>query len=299
MLQNRRSFIKSSVLAGMALAVPEKSQLFSSPKPTIGLQLYSVREDMKQNPVATLEQLAKMGYHFLEHANYVDHKFYGFKPKEFRRILDDLGLVMRSGHVPMNGDAWDSSQKDFTDAWKKTIESAAVLGQTYFIDSWLDISLRRNFEDCKRFMEVFNKCGELCKQQGLKFGYHNHDFEFSLRLTSVRIYDIIMQYTDPSLVTQQLDLGNMYEGGGRAKELLKQYPNRFELLHVKDVIKKADGGYENTTLGGGIVGVKELLHLAAQSGGTTEYFVEQEQYQAKTPLQAVQEDLAWIKKVKL
>ena len=296
---NRRSFLQTSALAGTALLLsPSLFGNNKTNKKNIGIQLYSVRDEMKKDPLGTLKKVAEMGYKNVEHANYVNGKFYGYEPKEFRKILDDLGLAMPSGHTVMGGQHYDSTKNDFTDVWKKTVEDAALLGQKYVVSPWLDISLRKSFDDCKRFMEVFNKSGELCKKLGMKFGYHNHDFEFSLRLTSVKVYDIIMQNTDPSLVAQQLDIGNMYNGGGRAVELLKQYPGRFELMHVKDEIKGEKEAYESTILGTGIIGVADVLKLAAKSGGTTEYIIEQESYQGKSPLDSIKTNLEWIKKAK-
>jgi sugar phosphate isomerase/epimerase len=295
---SRRSFLQTSALAGTALLTSNSLLATGKNAKNIGLQLYSVRDEMKKDPIATMKAVAEMGYKNVEHANYVDRKFYGFQPKEFRKIIDDIGLVMRSGHTVMGGQHWDAAKNDFTDTWKKTVEDAAILGQKYVVSPWLDVSLRKNFDDCKRFMEVFNKSGELCKKSGMKFGYHNHDFEFSLRLTSVKVFDIILQNTDPNLVAQQLDIGNMYNGGGRPLELLKQYPNRFELMHVKDEIKGEKEHYESTILGTGIVGVAEVLKLAAKYGGTTEYIIEQESYQGKLPIDSVKEDLTWIKAAK-
>ncbi len=296
---NRRSFLQTSALAGTALLL-SNSLLANNKasKKSIGIQLYSVRDEMKNNPLGTLQKVAAMGYKNVEHANYVNGKFYGYEPKEFRKVLDDLGLSMPSGHTVMGGQHWDAAKNDFTDVWKKTVEDAALLGQKYVVSPWLDVSLCKNFDDCKRFMEVFNKSGELCKKSGMKFGYHNHDFEFSLRLTSVKVYDIIMQNTDPNLVAQQLDIGNMYNGGGRAVELLKQYPGRFELMHVKDEIKGEKELYESTILGTGIIGVADVLKLAAKSGGTTQYIIEQESYQGKSPLESIKMDLDWIKEAK-
>ena len=296
---NRRSFLQTSALAGTALLLsPALLATSKVGKKNIGIQLYSVRDEMKKEPLETLKKVAAMGYKNVEHANYVNGKFYGYEPKEFRKILDDLGLAMPSGHTVMGGQHYDAAKNDFTDVWKKTVEDAALMGQKYVVSPWLDVSLRKNFDDCKRFMEVFNKSGELCKKSGMKFGYHNHDFEFSLRLTSVKVYDIILQNTDPNLVTQQLDIGNMYNGGGRAVELLKQYPGRFELMHVKDEVKGEKEIYESTILGTGIIGVADVLKLAAKSGGTTEYIIEQESYQGKSPVESIKMDLEWIKTAK-
>jgi sugar phosphate isomerase/epimerase len=296
---NRRSFLQTSALAGTALLLSNSLLAnYKAKQKNIGIQLYSVRDEMKKDPLGTLKKVAEMGYKNVEHANYVNGKFYGYEPKEFRKILDDLGLLMPSGHTVMGGQHYDTAKNDFTDVWKKTVEDAALLGQKYVVSPWLDVSLRKNFDDCKRFMDVFNKSGELCKKSGMKFGYHNHDFEFSLRLTSVKVYDIIMQNTDPNLVAQQLDIGNMYNGGGRAVELLKQYPGRFELMHVKDEIKGEKEAYESTILGTGIIGVADVLKLAAKSGGTTEYIIEQESYQGKSPMDSIRTDLEWIKMAK-
>ncbi len=97
--------------------------------------------------------------------------------------------------------------------------------------------MRKNYDDLMRLLEKFNKSGQLCKAHGMKFGYHNHDFEFSTVLNNQKIFDIIMQHTDPELVAQQLDMGNLYNGGAIAIAIVMQYPGRFELMHVKDEIK--------------------------------------------------------------
>jgi sugar phosphate isomerase/epimerase len=144
---------------------------------------------------------------------------------------------MLSGHTRMDPGHWDETKKDFTDAWKYTVEDAAVAGQQYVISPWLDASLRKTYDDLLHYMDVFNKCGELCKKSGMKFGYHNHDFEFSTVLDNKKVFDIILQHTDPELVAQQLDMGNLYNGGAIAIAIVMQYPGRFELMHVKDEIK--------------------------------------------------------------
>jgi sugar phosphate isomerase/epimerase len=266
----------------------------------LGIQLYSVREDMKKDPLGTLKQLAAMGYKNVEHANYVERKFYGYTASEFKKVLDDLGLQMPSGHTEMSDKHWDKATKDFTDAWKQTVEDAATVGQRFVISPWLDENLRKNYDDLLSFLDVFNKSGELCKKSGLKFGYHNHNFEFKYSLNDKKIYDIILEHTDPALVTQQMDIGNMYGAGGRALEILKKYPGRFESMHVKDEIKAEKKGemnddYESTILGKGILPVKEIVDLGRKSGGTIEFIIEQESYQGKTPLDCSKEDLKIMK----
>ncbi len=297
---SRRNFLKNSAVIAGSMTL--SNELFAYKKVTpqiVGVQLYSVREDMKKDPIATLKQLKEMGYVYVEHANYVDRKFYGYSASEFKKVLQDNGLKMLSGHTVMGKQHWDETKKDFTDAWKKTVEDAAVVGQEYVISPYLDENSRKSFDQVKRYMDVFNKSGVLCKKSGMKFGYHNHQFEFSTKLNDVKLYDIIMKYTDPKLVVQQLDMGNMYEGGGRALSILKQYPGRFPLLHVKDEIRVDKGEnpekYESAVLGTGVVGVKEIVDLAKKIGGTTQFIIEQESYQNKTALESVKEDLRIIK----
>ena len=295
----RRDFLQKGAMA-LAATTALSNDLFAAKKKgeIVGVQLYSVRDDMKKDPLGTLKKVAEMGYKNVEHANYINRKFYGYSASEFKKILDDLGLKMSSGHTVMGKQHWDETKQEFTDSWKYTVEDAAVCGQKYVISPWLDVSLRKNFDDLKRFMEVFNKSGELCQKSGMKFGYHNHDFEFSLKLSSVKVYDIILQNTDPKLVMQQLDIGNMYGGGGRAADLIKQYPGRFESMHVKDEIAVAGATdkWESAILGTGVIGVKEIIDLGRKSGGTTHFILEQESYQGKAPLDSIKENLVILEK---
>ncbi|MEP6846603.1 MAG: sugar phosphate isomerase/epimerase family protein [Panacibacter sp.] len=302
MSTSRRSFLKKSTFA-VAGAALFSNEIFAAPKSKtlLGVQLYSVRDDMHKDPMGTLKKISDIGYKYVEHASYGDRKFYGkYSATEFKKVLDDLGMKMKSGHTVMGRNHWDDTKKDFTDTWKNTVEDAAVVGQEYVISPWLDDSNRKNYDDLVRYMAVFNKSGELCKKSGMKFGYHNHDFEFSQKLNDMKVFDIIMQNTDPSLVAQQLDIGNMYHAGGIALDIIKQYPGRFELMHVKDEIKtdkpagagEMDGGYESTILGKGIIPVKEIVDLGKKSGGTIHFIIEQESYQGMQPVATVKEDFA-------
>lgn len=299
MYKTRRDFLKTSSLAlGGTLFLPHDLFAASKRKEILGIQLYSVRDDMKKDPAGTLKLLSAMGYRYVEHANYIDRKFYGYTASEFKKRLDGLGMKMLSGHTVFNKNHWDATKKEFTDTWKYTVEDAATAGQQFVISPWLDESYRKNADDLKRYMQVFNQCGELCKKSGMKFGYHNHDFEFNQHLGGMRVYDIILQYTDPALVAQQLDTGNLYNGGATAMETVKKYPGRFELMHVKDEIKSENGNekFESTVLGKGIVNVKEVIDFGRKSGGTTHFIIEQEAYQGKSPLDCAREDFSVMKK---
>jgi sugar phosphate isomerase/epimerase len=300
MNNSRRSFLKNTTAALAGTTLLSKisfATLGFADTEIVGIQLYSVRDDMGKDPLGTLKLLAAMGYKYVEHASYNNRKFYNYTPKEFKKILDDLGMKMPSGHTVMGAQHWDEAKKDFTDLWKNTVEDAAILGQKYVISPWLDNRYRKDRSGLLKFMEVFNKSGQLCKKWGMKFGYHNHDFEFSEKLDGEVLYDIMLKNTDPELVIQQLDTGNLYNGGANAMDIVKQYPGRFLSLHVKDEIKATEGNekYESTILGKGVVNLKEVIDYVRKNTKGVHYIIEQESYQGKTPLDCAKEDLAVMK----
>ena len=298
MNRSRRSFIRNSALAAAGVSLFQQNIFAAAKKGELtGIQLYSVRADMKADPLGTLKQLSDMGYRHVEHANYANRKFYGWTVSEFKKILNGFGMSMPSGHTVLDAKHWDASKKDFTNEWKYTVEDAAAMGQSFVISPWLEESKRKTMSDLKSFMEIFNRSGELCKKFGMKFGYHNHDFEFSEKVEGKVLFDIILAETDPNLVMQQLDIGNMLNGGAKAIDVMKQYPGRFESMHVKDEIKATEGHepFESTILGKGVVPIKSIIDLGRASG-TKHFIIEQESYQGKTPLVCAEEDINIMKK---
>ena len=297
---SRRTFLKNSALVTAAAGLlPGQTFAESWKRDIVGVQLYSVRDAMAKDPAGSLKKLADMGYRYVEHAGYANGKFYGIAPKEFKTQLDGLGLKMCSGHTALTSKHWDAAANDFTDVWKQTVADAAVAGQQYVISPWIDESLYKSYDDLLRWLNVFNKSGELCKTHGMKFGYHNHWFEFNHVLNGKKMYDIILQNTDPELVAQQLDMGNLYNGDAIAIAVVMQYPGRFELMHVKDEIaatNKSQGEkYESTILGQGIVGTKQVCDQG-RKGGTRYFIIEQESYQGKDPFDCCKADLDIMKR---
>jgi len=294
---SRRKFIKTSAVFAAGASLMPRS-LFASPKKIqrLGLQLYTVRDAMHSDPAGTLKKLSEAGFKHLEHAGYSDRKFYGYEVKAFKKLLSDNDLNMSSGHVTLLQKHWDASKKDFTDEWKYAVSDAVEIGQRYIISPGLDDDLKKNEDAFKGFMEVFNKCGTLCQSVGIQFGYHNHDFEFTTMFGDSRIYDVMLKNTDPLLVAQQLDIGNMYPTGAMPIDYITKYPGRFELMHVKDQIKKPDGKYENTILGKGILPLKDILKAARKVGGTSQFIIEQEEYQGMDPVACSKLDLQAMNK---
>jgi sugar phosphate isomerase/epimerase len=302
-MSSRRSFLRHTTFAAAGAAIlPNALKALPMAKDELtGIQLYSVRTDMKKDPMGTLKAVSNMGYKHVEHADYVNRKFYGWDAKDFKKVLSDLGMDMPSGHTVFNPRVhWDNAKKDFSDSWKYTVEDAATCGQEYVISPSINEGVRKSYDDLMLAMDQFNKCGELCRKSGMKYGYHNHDFEFLESHNGKKIFDIMLENTDPKQVFIQLDIGNMYHAGGRAPEIFRKYPGRFLSLHVKDEIKGEKGGemgsYESTILGKGVVGVAEVLREARKSAGTRHYIIEQESYQGRTPLDCIQEDLTIMKK---
>ena len=299
MNHSRRSFLRNSAmgLGALAFASPALQALAAAKyKKLVGVQLYSVRDDMKRDPQSTLEALAQMGYKYVEHANYIDRKFYGWEAKEFKKRLDDLGLKMPSGHTVMGKKHWDEGKNEFTDLWKYTVEDAAVLGQELVISPSIDMAIRKDKNLLLKYMDIFNKSGELCQKSGMRFGYHNHDFEFSEKLDGELLYDIMLNNTDPTLVAQQLDIGNMINGGGIPAQVMKKFPGRFVSMHVKDEVPSSAGHekFESTVLGkgSGQIDVQALVKLGDKEGGTKHFIIEQESYQGLKPLDCMKQNIA-------
>ena len=299
MNSSRRSFLRNSAfgLGALAFASPALQSLAAVKyKKLVGVQLYSVRDDMRKDPQGTLNALAEMGYKYVEHANYMNRKSYGWEAKEFRKRLDDLGMKMPSGHTVMGKAHWDDAKNDFTDLWKYTVEDAAIMGQELVISPSIDMGIRKDKNLLLKYMEIFNKSGELCNKSGMRFGYHNHDFEFSEKLEGELLYDIMLNNTDPKLVAQQLDIGNMINGGGVPAEVMKKFPGRFVSMHVKDDVPAKSGHehFESTVLGkgSGQIDVQALVKLGDKEGGTKHFIIEQEAYQGLQPLDCMKENIA-------
>jgi sugar phosphate isomerase/epimerase len=296
--KSRRTFVKTSALAAVGAALLPKTLFASAPqKALLGIQLYSVRDDMATDPLGTMKKISAMGYKVVEHAGYENGKFYGYDRKEFKKILGDLGLSMYSGHVGFGSQVWDEAKKDFTDAWKQTVEDAAFVGQKFVITPELEDKAMRDYDTLMKVIDLWNKTGELTHKHGMKFGYHDDFFE-DIVLKNMKIYDIIMKNTDPAKTMQQFDIANLYNAAGTdPMEIIKRYPGRFESLHVKDVLKEKnkEGQHDSTVLGKGVFDIKAIVNEAVKNGSWL-LIVEQEAYQNESPVDCAKDDFDAMKK---
>lgn len=243
---SRRTLLQASAAAAALAAGP--GQVAAAPAPTRlpGIQLYTVRGSMDQDPVATITALAAMGYGALEFAGYADTD-----PAELRRLLDDLGLTAPSGHV---------DPRQMRDDPHRFVDIGGVMRHEYLTIAWLYEEDRQTLDDYRGWAEVLNRAGEACRAAGLRMAYHNHDFELQA-IDGVLPFTVLIEETDPSLVDFELDFFWVRKAGLTVPEALSMAPGRFALAHIKDI--DADGNMVD--VGAGTIDFATLLASEAAS----------------------------------
>lgn len=276
-MTTRRDFLRTTgALALGALALPYAAN--AAKVQQVGIQLYTVREQMLADARGTLAQLAKLGYKELESARSAKGHYYGLSAKEIKQVAKDLGLNLRSGHVHIDQD------------WQKTVDEAAESGQQYLVCSSLP-STGQTISNYQKVADIFNKSAEACKKANLIFGYHNHEYEFAKDNGKI-LYDILLEETDPDLVKMELDLGWVIVTGHDPVHYFEKYPNRFPLWHLKDMKKNKE---ESTEFGKGRINITQMFRNA-QKSGMKYFFVEQEEY-AGDPMASVKHNIDYLKKL--
>lgn len=288
MTYNRRKFLQTAGVIGSGLALTGISSqlagcktvsnvITGKPADAFGLQLYTLRDVMPQDPKGTLRQVASFGYKQLEGYEGPQGMFWGMTNKEYDRYVTDLGMKMVSSHCDMN--------KNF----EQKADEAAAIGMKYLICPYLGPNQSLDFY--KKAAERFNECGAICAQRGLKFAYHNHDYSFK-PVEGQLPQDVMMQMTNKDTVDYEMDIYWVVAAGQDPVAWFKKYPNRFRLCHIKD--KK---GTESTTLGTGTIDFSPILKGGTENG-LQYYIVEQEAYAGTTPVNAVQDNATYMKNLK-
>jgi sugar phosphate isomerase/epimerase len=238
-MTSRREFIKQSTVLGMgAIISPE---IFKKSKYKLGLQLYTLNKEMNTDLVETLKKVAAIGYKEVETFgfNYGDIKnYWNLEPKALKQILDDNGLHSISGHYALNNFMLPGKTDDDLKRYvEQSIEGALVLKQEYIVWPWLNPELR-TIEKFKLLSEKLNIIGEQIKKANLQLAYHNHGFEFDEQNGQIG-YDIILNETESDLVKIEMDIyWFSHSAKLPAHHYFEKYPNRFPLLHFKDMDKK-------------------------------------------------------------
>ena len=274
----KKSIVSLSLFAFILLSF---NSCTTSNEKFIGLQLYSLRDLMKSEPLETINKVGEMGYAFVEAAGYSDGKFYGMEPLEFKNVVTESGMVFLGSHTGQ--DVPDSANWDETMAWWDTcIAAHKEAGVEYIVQPWMGGVGYASLEGLKQYCDYFNAVGEKCNAAGLKFGYHNHDKEFS-ELEGEVIYDFMLENTDPEKVMFQIDLYWANEGNADPLAYFEKYPGRFWLWHVKD--EKEVGASGNIDF--------EKIWTGKEVAGVKYYIVEQEDYNFE-PIESVKMSLKYL-----
>ncbi len=275
---SRREFVKNAASLALGAAIMPNLAFKEDEKP-IGIQLWSVRDALREDFDKTIEKIGRMGYNYVEGFGYENGTWFGKNVKDMRVILKDWNLKMPSGHIVFKGGThFNDKTKTVSDDWKKAVEDAAKVGQRYLISPWMEDADRKDLDTLKQFCDKLNKCGEYCKTMNVKFGYHNHWFEFE-KIGGEVMYDVLLQKTDPQFVTMEMDVCWATFMKQTPSEWFKKYPKRFELLHMKDLVDGAEKHEDATCIiGKGVVDFEDIIKNASK-GGVKMYIAELENYE--------------------
>jgi sugar phosphate isomerase/epimerase len=237
-------------------------------KGPVGLQLYSLRGDFSKDVPGTLDKVKDFGFKYVELAG-----TYNLSPEKFKSLLDERGLVAVSAHFPY---------ERFRDDISGIIKDAKALGLKYAGLAWITHNGDFDEKTCGEAAEVFNKAGAALAKEGIQFFYHTHGYEFQKHGDGT-LFDLLMKETDPKKVKFEMDVFWIVHPGQNPVELLKKYPKRFVLMHVKDMRKGTPTGLltghtdvnNDVALGTGTMDWPSILK-AAKKAGVKYYFIEDE-----------------------
>ena len=262
----------------------------SPPKYKIGLQLFSVRDAMADDPKGTLVALKEMGYEDFETYgfNVETEMIYGYPVEEFKTILDELGLTTSSGHYGFAG-LMEASPEEVKAYVEKCIVAAKTLESSYL--TWpCVLEEYRNPEGFERLSILLNQIGQQVTEAGLGFAYHNHGYEFQ-DWEGTTGFDIILENTNPDWVKLQLDMYWAVHSGKTPKELVAAQPGRYVMWHIKDMdIESRD----YTEMGQGSIDYTTMLP-EPKSSGLQYYYIEQGGNFAVSSMESAKTSIAYVK----
>lgn len=255
-----------------------------------GATLYTVRDLMDKNPKETLQEVAKLGYIYIELTGYNDGKFYGMEPSEFKEYANSLGLIPVSGHFAMV--TLDNADQLITDAKAVGLKFFVIpippMGHFTFDQATMTMGMS---EDVEWLTSIFHTIGEKCKNAGLELLYHNHDFEFVENSKGITPMDYFLENTSPDIMNFQLDLYWITAAGKDPIAYFEKYPGRFKMWHVKDM--DTEGKF--APVGEGTIDFARILAKSNVSG-LQYYIVEQDMTWELDPLEAIKKSREGLKK---
>jgi len=266
---NRREFIQTTSFAALGASLTSFAFI---DKKKIGLQLYSLRDMIPQDPKGVLKKVADFGYKELEAYSYSDGKIFGMKYKEFSDYVKGLGMKVTSGHHLLGKSENTKMMKGTVmNEWERAVNDAKESGQDFMVVAFLMPDERKDY---KGVCEALNKAGELCKKYGIRLNYHNHEFEFE-QFEGQVAYHVMLKELDPKLVGMEMDLYWMHVANQNPIEYFEKYPGRFEQWHVKDMDKT--NPKQQVDVGTGRIDFKSIFAKAKQAG-LKHFYIEQEAY---------------------
>ncbi len=280
---SRRSFLRNTALATAgAVAFKPASLLFDGPVPAhIGVQLYSVRTDIAKDPIATTQAIAKAGYREVEGYGMDVDKIFGMSFSEYGKVLKDNGLKMPSSHCGVNLKHYNETTKEITDDMKKIVDGAAKLGMKYVTCPFMNFNER---PEIAKLVKVFQAMGEYCRKAGVRFAYHNHDFEYKDKGPDGRlITEWLLQEIDPKLMAMEMDIYWVAKANHNPLDWFRLYPGRWELCHAKDMAKTEK--QETVEVGDGSIDFKNIFRQSRQAG--LQYYIVELEHYVTTPLAGV------------
>jgi sugar phosphate isomerase/epimerase len=269
----RREFIATSALATAGAFLLPSCVSKEKMSQAMGIQLYTLKDTIEADVSGTLKALSDIGITELEAWSYNDGTIFGMPYTDFAAQAKDQGMQIISGHYD-TGYSTPLQKGTLRNGWERAVEDAKKIGQPYLVIGGLSEEERNTMDNLKRTCELLNKSGEVCRQYGVRFGYHNHSIEFT-KLDEKLIYDVMLQELDPNLVAMELDLFWITNGGFDPLAYFKNYPGRFELWHVKDM-DKTDRN-KNADVGSGSIDFASIFQQAQQAG-LKHFFIEQENF---------------------
>jgi sugar phosphate isomerase/epimerase len=287
---NRRTFLKTAGTAAALTLLPSRFLWAAGPQvKNIGVQLYTVRDLMKDDFEGTIAKVAQIGYKNVEFAGY-----FGRTADQVKAVLAKNGLKAPSTHVQYD---------ELDEKFPSVIEFSKSIGLEYIICPWIPEDLRKSPDIWKQAADKFNKAGEQTKAAGMQFGYHNHWFEY-LPTNGVLPYDQLLKLCDANLVKMEMDLCWISTTGTDPVKYFEKYPGRFPLVHVKDVKtmpKITQGGAQNfgdtvdlTEVGSGVIDWKRIFAHADQAG--IKYYIVEHDH-PKVPLASIKGSYEYLSKL--
>lgn len=249
----------------------------------IGLQLYSIRDEMQKDAVGSIQKVGAMGYNTVEPAGYNNEEgtFYGMPAAEFAALCAENNLKCICSHVG-GPNPCEVSMDECLTWWKKTIADHKAAGCLYIVQPSMPDAAYDSIPGLQKYCELFNNVGVLCKAEGLQFGYHNHSGEFTTVFDTpdgpVRLYDYMLTHCDADKVFFELDLYWIVKGGCDPIEYFQKYPGRFKAYHVKDKLEVGASGEIDFV----------ALYAQADVAGMEFQIIEQEAFaEGLTPFESV------------